>query len=83
VPDTFTDSALSGEREPTALDEIVTLRSAPESITVDNWTQFASKAMDLCAYKNGVHLDFIRPWVGQIDRLRPKHVRNASAVVPF
>ena len=30
-------------------------------ITVDNGTEFASKAMDLWAYKNGVHLDFIRP----------------------
>ena len=44
-----------------ALDKIVILRSTPESITVDNGTEFASKAMDLWAYKNGVHLDFIRP----------------------
>ena len=36
-------------------------RSTPKSITVDNGTEFASKAMDLWAYKNGVHLDFIRP----------------------
>ncbi len=38
----------------TALDKIVVLRSTPESITVDNGTEFASKAMDLWAYKNGV-----------------------------
>ena len=44
-----------------ALDKVVPLRGAPESITVDNGTEFASKAMDLWAYKNGVHLDFIRP----------------------
>ncbi len=30
-------------------------------MTVDNGTEFASKAMDLWAYTNGVHLDFIRP----------------------
>ena len=44
-----------------ALDKIVACRGAPQSITVDNGTEFASKAMDLWAYKNRVHLDFIRP----------------------
>ncbi len=57
----FADNALSCEKVATALDKIVVLRGAPESITVDNGTEFASKAMDLWAYKNGVHLDFIRP----------------------
>jgi putative transposase len=57
----YADNALSGEKVATALDKIVLLRSAPESITVDSGTEFASKAMDLWAYKNGVHLDFIRP----------------------
>ena len=33
----------------------------PRSVTVDNSTEFASKAMDLWAYTNSVHLDFIRP----------------------
>jgi putative transposase len=55
------DTALSGEKVATALDNIVVLRGAPKSITVDNGTEFASKAMDLWAYSNGVHLDFIRP----------------------
>ena len=57
----FADNALSGEKVAIALDKIVVLRGAPASITVDNGTEFASKAMDLWAYKNGVHLDFIRP----------------------
>jgi putative transposase len=57
----FADNALSGEKVAIALDKVVPLRGAPESITVDNGTEFASKAMDLWAYKNGVHLDFIRP----------------------
>jgi putative transposase len=57
----FADNALSGKKVATALDKIVVLRGTPESITVDNGSEFASKAMDLWAYKNGVHLDFIRP----------------------
>ena len=57
----FADTALSGEKVATALDKVVALRGTPQSITVDNGTEFASKAMDLGAYKNGVRLDFIRP----------------------
>jgi putative transposase len=55
------DTALSGEKVATALDKVVADRGTPKSITVDNGTEFASKAMDLWAYSNGVHLDFIRP----------------------
>ena len=55
------DTALSGEKVATALDKVVAGRGTPKSITVDNGTEFASKAMDLWAYSNGVHLDFIRP----------------------
>jgi putative transposase len=55
------DTALSGEKVATALDRVVALRGTPRSITVDNGTEFASKAMDHWAYLNGVHLDFIRP----------------------
>ena len=53
--------ALSGEKVAAALDKVVALRGAQKSITVDNGTEFASKAMDHWAYLNGVHLDFIRP----------------------
>jgi len=55
------DTTLSGEKVATALDKVVMGRGAPESITVDNGTEFCSKAMDHWAYSNGVHLDFIRP----------------------
>jgi putative transposase len=55
------ETALSGEKVAAALDKIVSERGAPMSITLDNGTEFASKAMDLWAYTNGVHLDFIRP----------------------
>ncbi len=57
----FADNTLSGEKVSIALDKIVALRGAPQSITVDNGTEFTSKALDLWAYRNGVHLDFIRP----------------------
>jgi putative transposase len=57
----FADNALSGEKVATALDKVIALRGAPASITVDNGTEFTSKALDLWAYRNGVHLDFIRP----------------------
>jgi putative transposase len=57
----YADTALSGEKVAAALDKIIARRGAPESITVDNGTEFASKAMDHWAYSNGVHLDFIRP----------------------
>jgi putative transposase len=55
------DNALSGEKVALALDKVVAVRGAPKSVTVDNGTELASKAMDLWAYTNGVHLDFIRP----------------------
>jgi putative transposase len=55
------DTALSGEKVAMALSKIVRIRGAPQSITADNGTEFSSKAMDLWAYSNGVHLDFIRP----------------------
>jgi putative transposase len=50
-----------GDKGATALDKVLLLRGAPESITVDNGTEFTSKVLDHWAYKNGVHLDFIRP----------------------
>jgi putative transposase len=55
------DTALSGDKVAAALDKIVASRGAPKSITVDNGTEFSSKAMDHWAYTNGVHLNFIRP----------------------
>ncbi len=55
------DNSLNGEKVATALDKVVKGRGAPESITVDNGTEFASKDIDLWAYSKGVHLDFIRP----------------------
>src|SRR5262249_12771674 len=57
----FADVSLSGEKVAAELDKIVAARGAPQSITVDNGTEFASKAVDVWAYHYAVHLDFIRP----------------------
>ena len=57
----FADISLTGEKVAVALDKIVADRGAPQSITVDNGSEFASKAMELWAYQHAIHLDFIRP----------------------
>jgi putative transposase len=55
------DNALSGEKVATALDKALLQHRVPKSITVDNRAGFTSKAVDHWAYRNGLHLDFIRP----------------------
>jgi putative transposase len=55
------DSSLTGHKVALALSQVIAEREAPESITVDNGTEFASKAMDAWAYQYRVQLDFIRP----------------------
>jgi putative transposase len=44
-----------------ALSLVVAERGAPKSITVDNGSEFYSRAMEAWAYQYGVQLDFIRP----------------------
>jgi putative transposase len=55
------DSSLSGHKVALALSQVVAERGAPVSITVDNGTEFYSRAMEAWAYQYGVQLDFIRP----------------------
>ena len=43
------------------LERVVRERGVPTSITVDNGSEFASRAMDAWAYGHGIGLDFIRP----------------------
>ena len=43
------------------LDRAIRSRRAPESITVDNGSEFCSQGMDTWAYRNKVLLEFIRP----------------------
>ena len=55
------DFSLTGEKVAAALDRAAAAYGLPRSITVDNSSEFFSKAMDTWAYRNGVRLDFIRP----------------------
>jgi putative transposase len=52
---------MSGSRVVECLERVAELRGYPQSITVDNGTEFCSKAVDGWAYRKGVKLDFIRP----------------------
>ncbi len=52
---------LSGRCVGQALDQAATVRGWPQSITVDNGTEFTSKALDEWAYRRGVKLDYTRP----------------------
>jgi putative transposase len=69
VVDTFTrecpllaaDASLTGKRVAELLDGIAAERGYPKTITVDNGTEFYSKAMDSWAYHRKVQLQFIRP----------------------
>ena len=69
VVDTYTreclaawaDISLTGHKLAAVLDEIAAKRGYPKLITVDNCTEFYSKAMDLWAFRHQVKLDFIRP----------------------
>src|ERR1700704_3233774 len=54
------DSSLTGQKVALALSQVIAARGTPVSITVDNGTEFASKAMDVWAYQYRVQLDFIR-----------------------
>ena len=53
--------SLTGQRVVESLERLSWLRGKPEAITVDNGSEFCSRAMDDWAYRNGVMLDFIRP----------------------
>jgi putative transposase len=55
------DRALNGQRVALALSQAVAERETPESITADNGSEFAGKAMDAWTYQYGVRLEFIRP----------------------
>jgi putative transposase len=57
----YADRALSGEKVAAELERIARERGVPTSITVDNGSEFASRAMDAGAFGHGIHLDFIRP----------------------
>jgi len=55
------DFSLSGKKVASALDRLAQERGLPKAITVDNGSEFYSRAMDAWAYRHGVQLEFIRP----------------------
>lgn len=54
-------SSLSGRKVVEYLERVRDTRGLPKAITVDNGSEFTSKALDSWAYHNGIHLDYIRP----------------------
>ena len=52
---------LTGRCVGKALDQAGEQYGLPKAITVDNGTEFTSKALDEWAYKRGVKLDYTRP----------------------
>jgi putative transposase len=55
------DFALTGQSVVEALRAVSQVRKLPKAITVDNGTEFTSRALDEWCYLTGVQLDFIRP----------------------
>jgi len=55
------DHALTSHRVVACLDRLKAVRGLPQSITVDNGTEFDSNAVDAWAYFNKVKMQFIRP----------------------
>ena len=55
------DATLTGGKVVTALERVAKRTGYPTMITVDNGSEFSSKAFDARAYAHGVKLDFIRP----------------------
>lgn len=52
---------MSSEEVSRALDQAIRVGGAPESITVDDGSEFASKVFATWACQNGIHLQFICP----------------------
>jgi putative transposase len=57
----YAERSQTGEKVVEQLRRLVKLRGVPESITTDNGSEFAGRAMDTWAHETGVKLDFIRP----------------------
>ena len=52
---------LTGRCVGPALDQAAAIRGWPQAITVDNGTEFTSKALDQWAFRRGVKFDYARP----------------------
>ena len=58
---THADRQQSGKKVVEQLNQLVAERGAPDSITIDNGSEFAGRELETWAYERGVKLDFIRP----------------------
>lgn len=57
----FPEFSITGKRVTELLDKISITHGLPDSINLDNGSEFYSKALDAWSYHNGVQLEFIRP----------------------
>jgi len=57
----WADHSLTGPKVVACFDVLAGTRGLPLAITLDNGSEFCSRAMDVWAYQNGAKLDFIRP----------------------
>jgi putative transposase len=55
------DTSLPGTRVVRVMERLAELRGLPQSVTIDNGPEFAGKALDEWAYRNGLRLSFIQP----------------------
>ena len=55
------DFTLTGTKVVAALERVAKRTGYPQMITVDNGSEFTSKALDAWVHEHGVKLDFIRP----------------------
>jgi putative transposase len=58
---TVVDTSINGLRVARELDQVIASRTLPASISVDNGPEFAGRALDEWAYRQGIRLRFIRP----------------------
>jgi len=55
------DNSLTGTKVTQILNRLIETRGMPKSITIDNGTEFTSRAFDQWAYEKGIKLNFIQP----------------------
>jgi putative transposase len=60
-PTIVVDTSLRAGRVIETLDHLAAARGLPRSLIVDHGPEFVSMALDLWAYRHGVHLHFIQP----------------------
>jgi putative transposase len=55
------DRSLSGREAAAAMESVVRHRGAPQAVSVDNGSEFASRELNVWTYQHRVELDFIEP----------------------